>query len=466
MFLHFDNGRIFEEVSLSRGSRFGSLFMKSFVDILKCNSNTDEALISCLTGLAACTEEDHVFPLIFEELILENNEKMVNIRNLQKIEEKDVVPIPMPEPEQVIVQTQQGSISQPVAAPENTEPMALPNRMTMQSERFKAKGLDTVRTPGFQTALAASGKTKENKEEEIDERLRGIDPKLLEVIENEILIGNPGTKWEDIAGLDHAKQAVQEAIIYPMLYPDLFTELREPPKGVLFFGPPGTGKTLIAKALATEAKCTFFNISASSLTSKWVGEGEKLTRALFALARVKSPSIVFIDEIDSILTKRSDNDFEASRRVKTEFLLQFEGVGSGKERVLILGATNRPQDIDDAARRRFTKRIYIPLPDEQTRGQLVRILVRNAQNTLTEEQIDKIASMTDGYSCADMTSLLKEAAMVPLREITFTSGVKPTIRALCYEDIEKTVKSVKPSVSSDSLIQYVEWNREFGSTSM
>ncbi|EAX93796.1 ATPase, AAA family protein [Trichomonas vaginalis G3] len=440
--------------------------MKSLVDVFKAGDNHDEALIACLTGIAACTDKERVLPVIFEELILEHGEKLRNIRTIEKTEDIDFTPFPVPEPEQVIIQTQQVSVSQPTTTQPNSEPTPVPNRMTVQSERFKAKGLDTVRTPGFQTALAATGKTKENKEEEIDERLRGVDPRLLEIIENEILIGNPGTKWEDIAGLDHAKQAVQEAIILPMKYPDLFTELREPPRGVLFFGPPGTGKTLIAKALATEAQCTFFNISASSLTSKWVGEGEKLTRALFALARIKAPSIVFIDEIDSILTKRGDNDFEASRRVKTEFLLQFEGVGSGKERVLILGATNRPQDIDDAARRRFTKRIYIPLPDIATRGQLVRILVKRASNTLNEEQIDKIAEMTDGYSCADMTTLLKEAAMVPLRETTFTSGVKPTIRPLSFEDVEKTLKSVKPSVSADSLVQYVEWNNEFGSTAM
>lgn len=160
-------------------------------------------------------------------------------------------------------------------------------------------------------------------EEPVDERLANIEPRLVEMIRNEIMSRVDDITWDDIAGLEHAKKSIFEIVIWPMLKPDIFKGLLRPPKGVLLFGPPGTGKTMIGKCIAGQAKATFFSISASSLTSKWVGEGEKMVRALFAVARCHQPSVIFIDEIDSLLTQRTDGEVEASRRIKTEFLVQF-----------------------------------------------------------------------------------------------------------------------------------------------
>jgi SpoVK/Ycf46/Vps4 family AAA+-type ATPase len=222
------------------------------------------------------------------------------------------------------------------------------------------------------SSYANNKKIEEEKEIMLDEKLKGFDRKMIEFIESEILSYSPDVKWEDIAGLEFAKKTIKEIIIWPLLRPDIFNGIRRPPKGLLLFGPPGTGKTMIAKAIASESKSKFFNISASSLMSKWIGESEKLVRTLFALASFHQPSVVFIDEIDSILTARSENECEASRRLKTEFLIQLDGAGTNQDdRILIIGATNRPQEIDDAFIRRMPKRLYIPLPNYNSRKQLI-----------------------------------------------------------------------------------------------
>ncbi|XP_011705736.1 PREDICTED: fidgetin-like protein 1, partial [Wasmannia auropunctata] len=175
------------------------------------------------------------------------------------------------------------------------------------------------------------------------------------------------------------------------------------------------GKTFIGKCIASQIKSTFFSISASSLISKWIGNSEKMVRALFAVARVYQPSIVFIDEIDSLLTHRSETEHESSRRLKTEFLLQLEGVATFEDdRILIVGATNRPQDLDEAARRRFVKRLYVPLPDLEARKQIITNLLKSVDHDLNEEDIATIAGKTVEYSGADMTELCKEASMGPV----------------------------------------------------
>ena len=173
--------------------------------------------------------------------------------------------------------------------------------------------------------------------------------------------------FDDIIGLEDAKRFVKEAVVYPIKYPQLFKgKLLKPWKGLLLYGPPGTGKTMIAKAVATECKTTFFNISASSIVSKWRGESEKLVRVLFELARHHAPSTIFIDELDSIMSMRDGSDHEGSRRMKTELLIQMDGLVD-MENVFVLAASNLPWALDQAMLRRLEKRIFVDLPTMENR---------------------------------------------------------------------------------------------------
>lgn len=241
---------------------------------------------------------------------------------------------------------------------------------------------------------------------------KGCDEQAAKQIFNEIVVQGDEVHWSDVAGLDVAKNALKEAVVYPFLRPDLFMGLREPARGMLLFGPPGTGKTMLARAVATESRSTFFSISASSLTSKYLGESEKLVRALFQLAKALAPSIIFVDEIDSLLSSRSGSgEHEATRRIKTEFLIQWSDLqraAAGREqtekekergdasRVLVLAATNLPWAIDEAARRRFVRRQYIPLPEDYTRKVQLRTLLGHQKHELGEADIEKLVELTDG----------------------------------------------------------------------
>ena len=305
---------------------------------------------------------------------------------------------------------------------------------------------------------------------EKDDKLKGMDENIISFIQNEILTKSPNVSWDDIAGLDFAKKTIKEIIIWPMLRPDLFNGIRRPPKGLLLFGPPGTGKTMIAKAIASQSKSQFFNISASSLLSKWIGESEKLVRTLFTLASINQPSVIFIDEIDSILTSRSENENESSRRIKTEFLVQLDGAGTNADdRILIIGATNRPQEIDDAFVRRLSKRLYIPLPNFISRKMLIQNVIdietkMGNKYDISNEDIEEIVKRTKGYSGSDLINVCKEAAMMPIRNIVDICNCdKGSLRGVCFNDFLESLDNVKKSVSEKTIGQYVLWNKEFGS---
>ncbi|CAO1395422.1 unnamed protein product [Diamesa hyperborea] len=321
-------------------------------------------------------------------------------------------------------------------------------------------------------------KEKEEEEETAEEPEKKFeasshaDVDLVDMLERDILLKNPNIHWEDIADLNEAKRLLEEAVVLPMYMPDFFRGIRRPWKGVLMVGPPGTGKTMLAKAVATECGTTFFNVSSSTLTSKYRGESEKLVRLLFEMARFYAPSTIFIDEIDSLCSSRgSATEHEASRRVKSELLVQMDGVNSEEKVVMVLAATNFPWDIDEALRRRLEKRIYIPLPNNEGRVALLKINLREVQVDPSVD-LEMIAKQLKGYSGADITNVCRDASMMSLRKKII--GLKPDqIKQLAKEEIDLPVSKedfldalgkCNKSVSKQDLERYEKWMAEFGSS--
>uniref|UniRef100_UPI003AAF2D52 katanin p60 ATPase-containing subunit A1 isoform X2 n=1 Tax=Centroberyx gerrardi TaxID=166262 RepID=UPI003AAF2D52 len=327
-------------------------------------------------------------------------------------------------------------------------------------------------------AKEAPGKAKDDKEKEVKKfDGTGYDKDLVEALERDIISQNPNVKWDDIADLEDAKKLLKEAVVLPMWMPAFFKGIRRPWKGVLMVGPPGTGKTLLAKAVATECRTTFFNVSSSTLTSKYRGESEKLVRLLFEMARFYAPTTIFIDEIDSMCSRRgTSEEHEASRRVKAELLVQMDGVGGASENddpskmVMVLAATNFPWDIDEALRRRLEKRIYIPLPSTKGRVELLRINLKELE-LAGDVDMDKIAEQMEGYSGADITNVCRDASLMAMRRRI--EGLTPEeIRNISrdemhmpttMEDFESALKKVSKSVSAADLEKYEKWIEEFGS---
>lgn len=257
------------------------------------------------------------------------------------------------------------------------------------------------------------GGSKDSDSDDDDPEKKKMQGKL----EGAIIEEKPNIKWSDVAGLDAAKESLKEAVILPIKFPHLFTGKRTPWRGILLFGPPGTGKSYLAKAVATEADSTFFSVSSADLVSKWLGESEKLVKNLFEMAREKKPAIIFIDEVDSLCSSRSDSESESARRIKTEFLIQMQGVGNDNDGILVLGATNIPWVLDAAIRRRFEKRIYIPLPEAPARTTMFKLSMGSTSSTLTEENYRMLGANTPGYSGADVNLVVRDALMQPVRKV-------------------------------------------------
>ena len=343
--------------------------------------------------------------------------------------------------------------------------------------------------------------------------------KLRGALAGAIVKEKPNVKWADVAGLLGAKGALKEAVILPVKFPQLFVGKRRPWKGILLYGPPGTGKSFLAKAVATEADGTFFSVSSSDLVSKWQGESERLVRNLFEMAREAKPSIVFIDEVDSLCGSRdggggSGGGGESARRIKTEFLVQMQGVGKSHDGILVLGATNTPWCLDPAIRRRFEKRIYIPLPDKQARSAMFKLHLGATPNNLVDEDFAFLGESTEGLSGSDISVVVREALMEPLRacqtakwwQVDSNGDYNPVrkdppcphcpmrlsstpekewrakcrrcgcqrhslydvpshllkVPDVCADDFHKVLRHAATTVSGEELVRFEQWTTEFG----
>ncbi|BFY97854.1 hypothetical protein BsWGS_00894 [Bradybaena similaris] len=303
---------------------------------------------------------------------------------------------------------------------------------------------------------------------------------LAQVISRDIYSHNPDVKWDDIIGLDEAKRLVKEAVVYPIKYPQLFQGILSPWKGLLLYGPPGTGKTLLAKAVATECQTTFFNISATSIVSKWRGDSEKLVRVLFELARFHAPSTIFLDELESLMSQRGSqgggSEHEGSRRMKTELLVQMDGLSKTDDLVFLLAASNLPWELDHAMLRRLEKRILVALPTLEARKAMFKHHLPPVVSSkdgglelLAELDYDMLAGKTDGYSGSDIKLVCKEAAMRPVRKIFYalehhTEGEELHIHLdkIKTEDVSAALERTKPSAKTMKQ-KYADWQRDFES---
>ncbi len=298
-----------------------------------------------------------------------------------------------------------------------------------------------------------------------DTESEGPDSELQDDIASLVIREKPSVKWEDVANLEEAKQALREAIILPILRPDLFTGARHPWKGVLLFGPPGCGKTLIAKAVANETDATFFNADAGSLVSKWLGESERLVKQLFTSARKSQPSIVFLDEVDALTAERGSDQVGGERRLKTQFLVEIDGMKSRKDdRVIVLGATNRPWDIDPAFRRRFERRIYVPTPEKDARVRIFEIHTRGIDLD-SDVDFDHLGDLTDGFAGSDIAHICREAALEPIRELDVSGDIRDKekpVRPVRQKDFVDSLSHIHTTITPEEMQRYKEWEEKHG----
>ncbi|MBY9007792.1 MAG: AAA family ATPase [Candidatus Lokiarchaeota archaeon] len=320
------------------------------------------------------------------------------------------------------------------------------------------------------TQKKSGSKPSDDKREEEPENISNEEQDLFDMVSGTIITESPEIRWKDIAGLSDSKQLIREAIVLPILKPEWFTGVVKPWKGILLFGPPGCGKTLLGKAAASEIKATFFGTSASDLLSKWLGESEKLISSLFKLARIKAPSLIFMDEIDAIATRRGGSESGGERRVKTQLLSEIEGLKTSHVKpLLVIGATNHPWDLDNAILSRFQKRVYVPLPDMEARTAIFKIHTKGVNMQIEDDDFVELGVRSEGYSGRDIANICQEVVMLPIREIDMKGILEdPNLdikrRDVNINDFKKTLKKSKPVLYKDDLMQYDKWEEKYGQT--
>lgn len=291
---------------------------------------------------------------------------------------------------------------------------------------------------------------------------------IADVILKEIVPNNLGVTWDDCVGLQTSVELLKESVIYPSIYPELFSGLITPWKGVLLYGPPGTGKTLLSRAVACEGKTTFFNVTSSCFVNKWRGESEKMIKVLFDVARFYAPSTIFIDELDALACGHSDYQHDASRRFKSELLTQLDGILREDDKVFVLATTNKPWDLDAAILRRFEKRILVDSPNEKTRKEIFRYYFFKNRNHFSDADLVTMSKISLDFSGSDIRIACKEACMRKLREVVQKIGSRQIVvenlklEGPSLEDVIEAIESIRPVTNSRLQGKYLKWHDEFG----
>ncbi|CAL8289766.1 unnamed protein product [Lota lota] len=317
----------------------------------------------------------------------------------------------------------------------------------------------------------ASSSSSSSSSRSTEEQLKSSDPHLLDMVTSEILQQGPPVDWSDIAGLEAAKASLKEEVLWPMLRPDMFSGLGAAPRCVLLFGSRGSGRTLLGRCLASQLGAPFLLLSGSTLATKWLAEGDKILQASFLVARCRQPSVLFISEVDMLLSAHLGEESPVNR-LKAELLAQLDSLllcpgEDGANQVLVVCSTSRPQDMDEGLPRYFGRRILVPLPDGAARHQIVNQLLAQSQHKycLSEEEQALLVQRTEGFSGLDVARLCQEALVGLLHAQGMDmTGMMPRgqIRPLTYQDFDSVFCKFQASISQKEIDTYTEWNKMIG----
>ena len=334
----------------------------------------------------------------------------------------------------------------------------------MRSYQNRIKALQSTSSNDVEPVVDPSASPEEQKANLANNTKNSFDDMVMKE--------KPDVKWEDVVGVDDAKNALRESIVYPSKRPDLFP--LGWPRGILLYGPPGCGKTILAAATANELDGYFINVDGSSMMSKWLGEAEKNVSKLFKMARSYAeregkPVILFIDELDSLLGERA-NEIGGEVRSRNQFLTEIDGInGKGKDlQLYVIGATNKPWSLDHPFLRRFQKRIYVSLPTQEARERLF-VLYTNKLNLDSRVRQHTLASIFDGYSASDIKDICQAVQLRVVNEMFSTPSYKEPVegenqsgpRGITMKDFRETMARRKPSVSMDMIRAYYKWSEQF-----
>lgn len=345
--------------------------------------------------------------------------------------------------------------------------------VSFTSPSLSEQSTDDHRLHLSHTAPGPTSSSSNSSSRPAEEQLKTSDPHLLDMVTSEIVQQGPPVDWSDIAGLDLAKATLKEEVLWPILRPDMFSSLGPAPRCLLLFGPRGSGRTLLGRCLASQLGAPFLQLSGSTLATKWLADGEKIIRASFLVARCRQPSVLFISEVDMLLSAHISEESPINR-LKGELLAHLDSLlmGSGEDagnQVLVVCSTSRPQDMDEGLRRYFSRRVLVPLPDTTARHQIMNQLLAQSQHKycVSEEELALLVQRTEGFSGLDLARLCQEA-LVGLLHVSAQgmdmTGIMPRgqVRPLAYQDFESVFCKFQASISQKEIDTYTEWNKMFG----